>query len=228
MYRFLYFLLILGATSPSITFAQNNNRISVQTGLFHSFFDSSPLLNTNYKNKTRGVLNGLFYNSLGIQYSRKLNSESTITIEYMYFYEYYWNVHPNLIKNVITDRNYNTFNLTYERFFPISKFNFTFGSGANYRNGSESIVVSYYYLSYPGFWESQIEIRTINDFGVNLRVGIEYSPLKWITFYSKFDLVAFVYVHDKKKIQQLKDIYGYQNYPHRFDLSMRFGVGFNF
>jgi hypothetical protein len=71
-------------------------------------------------------------------------------------------------------------------------------------------------------------VREVGDIGLNARAGIEYSPLKWLTLYSKFDFIGFVYLHNKKAIQELQGLYGYDNYPHRFDLSWRFRIGFNF
>ncbi len=221
----------LWAIVPSVVISQNMNRISVQTGLMHCFFDDSPLMNTNYSNRARGVFGGLLYNSLGLQYSRRLNTNSSISFEYLYFYEGYWNVHPNLLKNVVTERGYNTFNFTYERnLFFNQYFSFTYGSGINYRNGYEAIVVNYGYFAALGTYESLVETRSMNDIGINIRTGIEYSPLKWLTLFTKFDLIGFIYLNDQKAIERLKksDSYNYGKYPHRFDLSWRFGMGFNF
>lgn len=229
MTRFLLIsLIVLGAIASSTVFSQKNNRLTLQTGMFHSFFDESPILNTNYKNKASRPFKGLFYNSLGFQYSRVLNPKSTISIEYMYYYEGYWNVQPNLLKNVVFSRSYNTINVTYERILPFSKFNITYGGGVNYRNGSESIVVNYYYFGSLGFYESLLETRILNDIGLNLRTGIEYKPKPWITFSTKFDLLGFIYLNDKKAVQKLQQNYNYKDYPYRFDLSWRFGIGFNF
>lgn len=226
--RILTLLILAVLCTPNNTFAQNNNRLSIQTGLFHCFFDDSPLLNIKNTNKVNKPFNGLLYNSVGLQYKRKLNIKNSISFEYMYYNETYLNVHPNLLKNVVSNRNYNTFNVTYERVYPISKFNVTYGGGVNYRSGRESIVVNYGYFYSIGFWESLIETRSVNDIGVNLRVGFEYSPLKWLTIYSKFDCLSFIYINDKKSIRRLQDVYDYKEYPRHFDLSWRFGIGFNF
>lgn len=194
-----FFFILLGACASNSIFAQDNNRLSIQTGLFHCFFDKSPILNVNYLNKSEKPFRGLLYNSLGLQYLRKINQLNFVSVEYMMYYETYQNVHPNLLKNVVRLRNYNSFNVTYERNLPIkSNLSFTYGSGVNCRFGYESIVVNYGYFGYLNGWEPLIEVREVGDVGINLRTGIEYSPLKWLTLYSKFDLIGFVYIHDKK------------------------------
>ncbi len=101
MIRFLFSILVLGAITPSTIFCQSKNSFGIQTGLFHSFFDKSPLLNFNYQNSEYKPFNGLFYNSVGLHYKREIKLNTAISIEYMYYYEEYLNVHPNLLKNVI-------------------------------------------------------------------------------------------------------------------------------
>lgn len=224
-------ILVFGAIAPNTILCQSNNSIMLQSGLLHSFFDGSPMMNTKYTNEERGVFNGLLFNSVGLQFARRLNSKNSISFGYLYYSEYYWNVHPNLLKNVVTMRNYNTFNITYERnHFLNQSFSLTYGSGINYRNGSESVVVNYGYFPSLNSYEPLLETRKINDIGINLRTGLEYSPLKWLTLYTKFDLIGFAYLNDKKAIERLKDSnsYNYKEYPHRFDLSWNFGIGFNF
>lgn len=231
MRRFILIFLVFGAIAPNTLFCQLKNRIDLQTGLIHHYFDDSPIMNTNYTNKGRGVLGGLLYNSVGLQYNRKLNTKNSISFGYMYYHENYWNVHPKLLKNVVSNRSYNTFNVTYERYLFLNHFLlFTYGSGINYRKGSESVVVNYGYFPSLNSYESLLETRIINDIGVNFRTGIEYSPLKWLTLFTKFDIIGFIYMNDKEAIERLKDSngYNYEKYPHRFDLSWRFGIGFNF
>lgn len=218
-------VVVVGVFSPTTIFSQNN-RISIQTGLFHSFFDESPILNVNYPNNGK-LLKGVLYSSFGVQYLRKIGTKNYLSVEYQYYYKHYWNVHPNLLKNVVAQRSYNTFNITYERALSLKhNFTFTYGGGINYRKGNELIAESYGYFSGWGY-HSNFESRKVSDWGLNIRTGIEYSPLKWLTLYTKFDLIGFLYLHDKEQIERIKS-YGYKNYPHRFDLSWRFGIGFNF
>ena len=74
MKRLLIIFTLFGAIAPNVVSAQNN-RLAIQTGLFHYFFDKTPVLNTNYLDKQRKPFSGLFYNSLGIQYQRKINKK---------------------------------------------------------------------------------------------------------------------------------------------------------
>ena len=219
------FLILLGIHASNSIFAQNNNRLSIQTGLFHCFFDGSPILNLKYQNKNIKPFRGALYNSLGVQYLRKISEKDMISLEYAYFYKYYRNAQHDLSKNVVSDRGYNTFNTTYERALSLkSNFTYTYGGGLTYRYGSEYVLINHSNIG----CESLLETRNVKDFGVNIRTGIEYSPLKWLTLYSKFDFISFVYMYDKKTIKKLQDVYGYKEYPHNFDLSWRFGLGFNF
>lgn len=151
-YRFLLILLVLGTVVPSTTFGQSTdstkvkkNRISVQTGLFHCFFDKTPVLNVNYPIEGGKPFRGTLYNSLGLKLLRKIHPNSSISIEYLLFYEEYQHTgYPNLLTNIISRRNYNMFNVTYQHLFPVnSNFSFTYGGGVNYRYGSESVVVAH-------------------------------------------------------------------------------------
>lgn len=214
---------MFGVVTPNIIFAQNN-RISIQTGLFHSFFDKSPILNVYYTNKVFKPFRGLLYNSVGIQYQRNINAKSVISIEYSRYRETYLNVSSNVsAKNVIWQRMYNTFNTTYSRNIELtSKFVFTYGIGLNFRYGEEIFCVQRY------DFESAFIRRYLKDLGINIRSGLEYSPLKWLTLYSKFDLLTFVYVNQPANIKNFKKNNEVGNYPSYFDLSWQFGIGFNF
>lgn len=218
----LLIVVMLGVVTPSILNAQYN-RISVQTGLFHCFFDGSSLMNTNYLSKDRGIFGGLLYNSVGLQYTRKINSKNSISTEAMYFYEGYWNVLANKNSQVVQARMYMTYNLNYDRYLSLSKnLDFIYGGGINYRYGLDRVVVGYY------GYGVQIVGRGYRDIGINLRTGIEYSPWRWLTLYTKFDLLGFVYLFDREHIKKMQSTYSIPNYPNRFDLSWRFGLGFNF
>lgn len=221
-------IAMLAAFAANMAFAQKNS-VRFQTGLFHYFFDESPVINVNYLDKGNGFLGGLLYNSFGLQYSRTIKDDNVLSFEYMLYNAYYWNVHPNLMNKVVAKRDYNTFNVNYKRILPLnSNLDFTYGGGINYRHGSESIVVNYGYFPGANFYESLMEVRTLDDLGLNLRTGINYKPIKWLTLYSEIDLIGFIYMNDKSAIQRLNEVYDYEKYPYRFDLSWRFGIGFNF
>lgn len=217
----LVLLVLLGC--HSVLTAQYN-RISIQTGLFHNFFDGSPMLNLNYTNKSAGILNGLLYNSLGLQYTRKINARNGLSIELMGFYENYRNTYFMENTNNVSNRKFTTFNINYNRYVRISdKFDFIYGAGICYRNGYDNIELGSYLFEYYS-----IIGHYYNDLGINLRTGIEYTPVRWLTLFTNFDLLGFVYIANMKETKRLQETYNLTNYPNRFDLSWRFGVGFNF
>ncbi len=218
-----------GKIATDTILGKAKNRITLQTGLFHCFFDGTPMINTNYRNKYE-PFRKLLYSSFGGQFRRQLNTKNAVLLEYMYHKSSYLNVITEL-KNAITEIKYNTINATYERCLPISKFNLTYGGGLNYRIGNESILVDYlphYNDANQVYYEPIKKSRKLNDFGINMRAGIEYTPSKWLTIFSKVDLLGFLYLSNKTVIKEIQQDYHMNNYPRRFDLSWRFGIGYNF
>jgi hypothetical protein len=222
-------LIILGALcSPSIVFCQSKNSISVQTGLMHCFFDGSPLMNTKYPSKAIKPFNGVLINSVGIRVERKFRTNNSISIDFMNFFEGYSKTVKELKKNQVSDRLFNTASINYNRIINKNdKLSFVFGGGLNYRFGQEIVVVNYGYFSNLGY-ESLNEVAKRSDFGLNIAGGIGFSPLKWMTFYSKIDFLSFVYINDKQAREKLKNVYGMSGFPSRFDLSLKLGLSINF
>jgi hypothetical protein len=222
-------LIILGALcAPSIVFGQPKYQISIQTGLVHCFFDESPLMNFKYLEKEVKPFSGVLINSLGINLERKLNPKSSLSLNFMHFFEGYTKTYRELKVNQVSERLYNTATINYNRFLRLNdNFNFVYGAGFNYRFGQEVVVVNYGYFPSLGY-ESLNEVAKRSDFGINFLCGIEYTPVKWITLYSKIDFLSFVYMTDKDAHEKLKTVYGMSNFPSRFDLSLKLGVGFNF
>lgn len=235
--------LTLGAYAPSVLLSQNNNRISLQTGLFHSFFDGSAIVNSKPTNQAKRIYNykilsnllqGVLNDSRGINYQRKINAKSSISIEYMTLgtdYNYNEVINNSHVKPVVAWRNLKYVNLTYSRLLNLnSKFNFIYGAGFNYVWGRE---VLYHYTAYYGWGEPRFYGYYRKDFGLNLRTGIEYTPIEWITLFTNFDFLGIAYLGaediDGNNAEEFyKDKFDLKNIPSRFDLSWRFGIGFNF
>lgn len=222
---------MLAAFAANIAFSQKNS-IRLQTGLFHYFFDKSPILNVNYRAKEFN--SGLLINSVGISYSRKIKEKNRIECDVAYFYESYrkyFNMYP-IEKPVIGIREFLTFSINYSRqSYNKGKFNLIYGGGINYRYGHESIIVNRFPMVVTEdyiLYEVSIEGVSRSDLGLNIFSGMEYSPKKWLTLYSKIDLLSFVYINDKAMTKELKEVYDSPQYPTRFDLSLKFGIGFNF
>lgn len=222
-------LIILGALSaPSIVFCQTKNSISVQTGLMHCFFDGSPLMNVKYSSKAIKPFNGVLINSVGLRYERRLKNQYSISVEFMNFFEGYTKTFEEQMKNQVYERAFNTLNINCNREIKLKdKISFVYGGGIDYRYGQEVIIVNYSYFSNLGY-ESLNEVTKRSDFGINIFGGIKYTPLNWFTLYTKVDFLGFVYMADRQAYQKLKNIYGMNNYPNRFDLSLKLGVSFNF
>lgn len=240
----LILFITLGAFAPSVLLSQNhNNRISLQTGLFHSFFDGSAIINSSPTNQAKPIynhkilsnlLNGIINDSRGISYQRKINVNSAISIEYMslatdYNYKKIFNDHE--VAPVISSRNIKFVNLTYSRNLQIKeKFDFVYGIGMNYVRGIETV---YHYTLFYNWGEPRFYNYYRNDFGLNLRTGIEYSPLKWLTLFTNFDFIGIVHLGAKdldgnNAEKWYKEKFDLKNIPSRYNLSWRFGIGFNF
>jgi len=233
--KILFFTLVTFV--PSALLSQKNNRISIQTGLFHSFFDGSSIINkeiNNYKKVPRNLFGGVLNDSKGFGYQRKINSKSSISFEYMVLntgYDYTEVINNSGVKPVIATRNLKSVNLNYSRILPISqKFDFVYGGGLNYLWGYEGL---YHYTAYFGWGEPRFYGFYRNDFGINLRTGIEYKPIKWITLFTNFDILGIAYLGaediDGNNAEEFyNDKFDLKNIPSRYDLSWRFGIGFNF
>lgn len=236
MKKFKLRLIILGVLcTPSIFLAQTKNSISFQTGLFHYSFDKSPIMNINYPTKynNQDVFNGLFLNSIGIEYTRQINDKSCILINFFSFRQNYSKYFKNSMpKPVIGWRYFSTIGLNYSRKIRIlEKINFNYGCGINFRYGEEAVIISRFIIGeFNGqpVYELLIENIRRNDIGINSFIGIEYSPLKGITLFSKIDFLGFVYINDKEQKDDMKNVYNSPQYPSRFDLSLKLGIGFNF
>ncbi len=235
--------LTLGVTAPSVIFSQNGNRISLQAGLFHSFFDGSAVINPIPTNPTKRIKNfkilsnllqGILNDSRGINYQRKINEKSAISIEYMTLnagYDFRQVVNNNTVNPVIAGRNLKYVNLSYSRIIQLSeKFDFLFGGGFNYLWGYERL---YHYTSNGGWGEPKFYGYYRNDIGINARTGIEYTPIKRITLFTNFDFLGIAYlgaedVDGNNASDFYKVKFDLKNIPSRYDLSWRFGIGFNF
>lgn len=242
----IWLLIILGFTYPRIINAQNN-RLSIQTGLFHEYFDKFPLLNrevikTNSKfnwKAPHSYFGGYLNESLGFQYQRRVIDNHFIGIEYMSLHagKMIKNMSPSNVGPEIQSKFIYKVNLLYTFKLKIKeKFNINFTGGFDYIWGRETV---YLFTTSPGGW-NEPHFTTIfrNDYGVNLRLGFEYSPLKWLTLYTDFDFLGIFYLRkisskDPPKFlpatkEFFKENYNVNNLPSRWDISWQFGIGFNF
>jgi hypothetical protein len=220
--------------APKQIFSQQKNSISIQTGLFHCYFDKSPILNLNYQYKSRRYLfNNLLYNSLGINYKRILNEKSSIGIEYSIFRELYPNqIDLNFHKPLVSQKGWFTFSINYERNLILTpKLSISSGAGINYRDGQELYILSMGILGYYGnipIYESHVTSVEKKDIGLNLNLGLNYKIFNRFFCYSKIDFLGFVYLYDKVGIKKIQEEYKSPQFPSRYDLSLKLGIGYKF
>lgn len=241
MRGFIIIIVLLGSFAPSNTLFAQKNRVSFQVGLFHQFFDGTPLVNT-----TRTLNNtslrfplsyfGAFVNdSWGLRYARKLNEKSSLSCEYSLYTGNFIPPFDTWEGNLrIELKRLAKWNITYSRNWQLSKqFEFTAGAGINYQWGFEGFRLSsppypddfvdkYYYWGYR------------KDLGLNARVGIDYSPIKQLTLYTHIDFLGAVFLESRDRYDEIdtytfmNEKFGVTNLPSRYDLSLNFGIGFNF
>lgn len=222
-------LIILGALcAPSIVFAQAKNRISIQTGLMHCFFDGSPLINIKYQTKTEKPFNGVLINSVGLDFTRKIVPKYSLSIEAMYFFEEYRKNYTNHNVKVVGDRGFMTFNIKANKIQKLNpKWNVVYGAGLGFRLGHESVLINFGQIA-PGYWESSVINIKRSDIGSNVFGGLEYKIFDYLSVFSKLDFLGFIYLNDKNAKKKLEETYNIYGFPSRFDLSLKMGVGFNF
>lgn len=233
-----FFISLIFLVFVTKSVSSQKNSIRIQTGLFHFFFDKSPILNVNhpYKGNSFNIFNGFFINSFGLVYDREIKNNHFLDIEITAFNNEYrknGNTYP-IQKPIVYRRDFYTFGINYSYKLPVHKmFKLTYGTGFNYRFGLESVIVNRIpIINYSSGevlgYELLLESVKRNDFGINLFTGIEFTPKKWITLYSKIDLLGFILIGDKPAHTRLKTFYNTTQFPTRLDLSFKFGIGFNF
>lgn len=230
----LNFILLGVLCTSSNIFAQDKNRITLQSGLFHCFFDGSPLMNTNYTSKDHTPFHGVLISSFGVQYRRKFNPKNAVSIDFDCFWEGYhknYRMYPTY-GPMVGDRHWVTVKMNYIRILPLNdRFDFTYGGGVNFRSGREVIIIVNGLMGTihgePAY-ESLVVPIGRNDFGLNAFAGLDYSPLRWLTLSTKIDFLSSIVMYKTDGRQKMKDVYDAPQFPSRYDLSFNLGIGFNF
>jgi len=237
MRQLIVTFILLGALCAPGSLLSQNNRISIQTDLFHYFFDRSPIIDINPnsgKRKLTNLFGGVLNDSRGVHYQRVINDRSSISAEYMIFetrYDYEEVYNDHTVKPVYSGRGTRCVNVTYSRKLNLyNKLDFIYGGGLNYLWGEERI---YHYTYFSGWGEPRFYGFFRHDLGLNARTGLDYSPLKWLTFSTNLDFIGVLRlqatdVHGNNLNDFYKEKFGLTNMPSRYDLSWRFGIGFNF
>lgn len=102
-----------------------------------------------------------------------------------------------------------------------------YGLGATYSRG-DALIYHYSYQSSFGT-ESFGTGFEFEDIGINLKTGIEFTPINWLTIYSNFNFLGSIYQkNDIEPDNIYKDKYHMTNTPNKYLVALRFGIGFNF
>ncbi len=235
-------ILLFSIAFPVLVFGQEKNRISLQAGVFHQFFDNSVMM---YKapindgagidgiNLFRNLLGGMLIDSRGVQYERKVTEKSYLSVSYMaldagFAIDIVYS--PEEIP-VIFSKNIRFVNLNYTRKKAITeKVKWSYGAGINYWWGNETF---YHYTNLGGIGEPRLRGFNRSDFGPNVRLGIEYSLKKWLSLYSNLDYTHILYLGAVNgKGENAEEIFssefGLTNVPSRHKITFQLGVGWNF
>ncbi len=218
--KLIYILLFLSITQ--LASAQSRHTISIQSGVIHSFFDNTPLMNINYTSKDQGLFHGVFLGSAGLSYAYALNQKSSITAEATILansYRKYRYEYPVGEKYTIS-RILGTFCLKYNRYTELTeRTRFFYGLGASYRYGIQDV------RSGPNIsFCSTLSKRYQSNLGLTTTTGLQYQLNKRFSLYTMLDLrtVAF------NTGGYFKNTILYDRSPNRFDLSLKVGLSFHF
>ena len=66
-------ILIIFISASLSVFSQSKHSIAIQSGLIHSYFDNTPLVNFNYTSKDQGIFQGVHLGSVGVDYAYQIN-----------------------------------------------------------------------------------------------------------------------------------------------------------
>lgn len=198
--------------------SQSKHSISLQSGIFHSYFDQTPLMNFNYTSKDQGIFHGVFLGSNGLNYSYGLNQRSNVSLEAIRLASNYQKYRYDYQMGDVAKRVLITFCIKYNRETAITeKTQFIYGAGVSYRKGFEEIHLG------PTPWQYSSQINQFN-LGLTTLLGLQHQLNKSFSIYSILDLrTILLNMDDKFKNPRL-----YSNYPSLFDLSLKLGFSFHF
>jgi len=222
MLKQLFILTAFGIIIPNAAFSQKKNRVSVQSGLVNCFFDGTPIIN-----KPRFV--DFLFDARGFEIMRRIK-KSQISFEYMRCnttYQYNLNYGKADAPAQFMWKQLDYITAFYNRELPMGTYwSFRYGAGATYSWGDAAL---YHYSFDFGSWsESQVTGYGSKDIGLNLKAGIDYTPIKWLTIYSNLNFLGSVYQKNNIDFSKTYTASYHKNVPSRYSLFLRFGIGFNF
>lgn len=211
-------ILIIFISASLSVFSQSKHSIAIQSGLIHSYFDNTPLMNFNYTSKDQGIFHGVHLGSVGVDYAYQINPKNIVAVEYSRLANSYKEIWANHGMGDVCSRYFRTLYLKYQRGNSISKkTSFIYGTGVSFRYGETSLFTS-----------SSIYTHEYNErnLALNAFVGINHQfTQRWGVFY-KFDLRSVLYYINHEELNEYPQFH--PNYPNRFDLSLKLGLSFHF
>ena len=239
MRKILILTILLGVYAPSnILFAQKN-RISLQQGMFNYFFDKKvPLYNKIQTSIPNGNLlsplsyfGGHFNDSWGTQYRRVINNKSSISTELSIYKTSYQPIYTNWTSGPrLQVERRRKINISYYRTMQIkNKWNFNYGAGVNTQWGQDR----WYIMSTWNGLEPHYMYYKRKDFGLNVRTGFDYSPIKQLTIFSYIDFHGTVFLSYQSDGSEYLygnffEVHGDEIKPSVYNLSFNIGIGYNF
>ena len=202
--------------------SQSKHTISIQSGLFHSYFDQTPLFNFKYTSKDQGIFHGMHLGSVGIEYAYSINSKNSVGVEYSLLNTIYKETWAQHELGDACSRSLQTFYLKYQRNHNIfNKTSLNYGAGISYRTGEATL------FTIPGtsggdFMSDYNE----SNFGLNAFVGLSHQLTHRLSLFYKFDFRSVVYFVNHEELNANPELH--PGYPNRFDLSLKLGLSFHF
>jgi len=213
--------------------AQKKNSIVVQTGILNYFYDSNPILmNTSKSGKIDRIRDFTDYTlikSIGIDYNREINQKSSLTFSFNKFSGYFGGNEKSRTNKEpeIAHRDWYLLSLCFNRkLIDRAKFEWTYGGGLQYREGTEAYQVFYEppnpHPFHVSFLAWQIDKREV---GLNANSRIKYSFLKSLFLYSKLDIQYYIYDAGKPTFDKVVEESPSREFNRTFPLNHTFTIG---
>jgi hypothetical protein len=199
---------------------QSKHSVSFQSGIFHSYFDQTPLMNFNYTSKEQGIFHGVFLGSNGLSYSYGLNQRSCVSAEATRLARRYDKNRYSHQFGDIDKRIISTYSIKYIRNVALNeKVQFQYGAGISYRNGNVYQYTVPSPLTYTHMFNE-------SNFGMSTLIGFRYYLNQKFSLYTLFDFRSVLYFVNHEELNANPELH--PGYPNRFDLSLKLGLSFHF
>jgi hypothetical protein len=214
--KLIYTLLFLSIIQ--LISAQSRHTISIQSGLFHTYFDQTPLFNFNNTSKDEGIFHGVHLGSVGIDYAYQINPKNSVAVEYTRLVNNYKEIWADHRMGDVCSRDLRTLYLKYQRRNSIfKKTSLIYGTGVSFRYGETYLFTSSWHYTHS---------YNERNLALNAFVGLDHQLTNRLSAFYKFDLRSVLYYVNHEELNEYPQFH--PNYPNRFDLSLKVGLSFHF